>query len=38
MSGDQSAHDDVFQEDHLEGGEDGAGVKHWKTKKKKQEC
>ena len=36
MSSDQSTHDDVFQEYDLEGGEDGAGVKHWKNKKDKK--
>ena len=29
MAGDQSTHDDVLQQDDLEGGEDRAAVQHW---------
>ena len=29
VSCDEPAHDDVLQQDHLEGGQDGAAVEHW---------
>lgn len=28
VSGDKPAHDDVLEQDHLEGGQDGAAVQH----------
>lgn len=29
VSCDESAHDDVLEQDHLEGGQNGAAVEHW---------
>lgn len=34
MAGDESTHDDVLQQNHLEGGEDGAAVQHWIQEKR----